>query len=60
MKKLSSEQPKQQRQNYAQNQTSDNWKMKIKTVSGIIDVAGQTAKPVFAEARPQQHADDRD
>ena len=55
-----SKQPQQQRYNRAQNQAGHNGKVKIEITLGIIDVAGQTAEPVFAEARPKQRADRRD
>ena len=47
-------QPQQQRQNCAQDQAGNDGKMKTETVLGIMDVAGQTPEPAFAEARPQE------
>jgi hypothetical protein len=60
MWKLFSEQPEQQRQNGAQNQARHDGKMKAEIFLRVIDVARQTAKPVFADTRPEQRANCRE
>src|SRR5579885_2516081 len=53
------EQPPQQRQRRTEQQTGGDGKIELKAVARIMNVARQTAHPAFADARPQQRADQR-
>lgn len=46
------EQPEQQRQNRAYQQTGDDGKMETEIAFGIVDVTRQTPQPTLAKARP--------
>ena len=55
----SPEQPKQQRQNQADDQAGNQRKMKTEISFAVIDVARQPPQPSLSKTRPEQSADRR-
>ena len=53
---MPSKQPQNERKDSADQQTGDNRKVEAEVVFAVVDIAGQAAKPAFAEARPKESA----
>jgi hypothetical protein len=58
MRRLSSEQPQDQRNHGADDKACNNREIKMKITFGIVDITGQSSKPAFTEPGPQQRAND--
>jgi hypothetical protein len=50
------EQPHQQRQNHADDQTRDDWKIKTEVPFAVMDVARQSSEPTAADPGPKQQS----